>query len=432
MIPQRTHVICLAVIIMGLAGCREPAEPAAFAAASYETADGDDEEGVVSTIDHEVPIISRVPANSGQEVKLSVLERVRAKGSPRKAVLMLHGRSVPVRVASALDVEGHDWSLALARAGFDVFMLDLQGSGRSPLPNRDIRRFDPTLNEMVGVLDDPCNLPAADLPLVPHDPCAPSYPFQLVTATSEEYEIDQVVDYIRELRGVDKVVLVGWSLAATRVGPYTARHPDKIESLLLLAPFYDLSMPAARVGTGPDQTEPPIDARTGRPFVLPQSGRPMLPLVTRAAFMEAWNREIGCERQVADGMQAAVWNAIMEEEAVGSTWGKPDGVIRVRSFFQWGWNQAMVQKISVPTLIIAAEFDRSVPATFDQLYGDLTGVPDGRRLLVTIQCAGHYVAWEQQAKVLHQLSKQWIKNWAVEDQISGKFFVDTEGVVRPH
>ena len=52
--------------------------------------------------------------------------------------------------------------------------------------------------------------------------------------------------------------------------------------------------------------------------------------------------------------------------------------------------------------------------------------------MVTIQCAGHYVLWERQAKVMHHISKQWLKNGAVEDQISGKFFVDTEGVLRPH
>ena len=121
----------------------------------------------------------------------------------------------------------------------------------------------------------------------------------------------------------------------------------------------------------------------------------------------------------------------MENETVGRTWGPPDGVIRVRSFFLWGWNPAMVGKISVPTLIIAGELDRSVPATFSRLYDELTGVPD-RRLLVTLQCAGHNMAWERQHRVMQNISKQWLKHGTVEDHTSGKFFVDTEGVVRPH
>jgi hypothetical protein len=79
-----------------------------------------------------------------------------------------------------------------------------------------------------------------------------------------------------------------------------------------------------------------------------------------------------------------------------------------------------------------SEFDRSVPATFDQLYGELTGVPDGRRLMVTVQCAGHYMVWERQSKVLFHISKQWLKHGTVDDHASGKFFVDTEGVIRPY
>ena len=431
MITQRAHA-ALWLGILALAGCREPAEPTSLAEASFAAGAGSEaDDGVVLTVDHAVPVISKVPANAGQEVHLFVRERVRANGAARKAVLMVHGRSVPVVPAAALDVDHYDWSRSLAQAGFDVFMVDLQGSGKSPLPDRDIRRFDPVLNATVGVLDDPCNLPAADQALVPHAPCAPSYPFQLVTAASDWHELDAVVDYIRVLRNVDKVALIGWSHGAPRVGPYAVQHSEKIESLLLHAPFYDPAMPAGREGTGIDQVDPPIDARTGAPFVLPQPGRPMLPVVTKSGFLESWNREIGCDRQVEDGMQDVVWNAIMEHEGVGRTWGPPDGLVRVRSFFLWGWNPAMVRRISVPTLIITGELDRSVPPTLTRLYDELTGVPD-RRLLLTLQCAGHYVAWERQHKVLHHISKQWLKHGAVEGYATGKFFVDTEGVVRPH
>jgi pimeloyl-ACP methyl ester carboxylesterase len=428
---QRAYVICLVAIAIALIGCREPAEPAPFTTASYGTAaDIEGDEGVVRTIDHAVPLVSMVPANAGQAVQLFVRERIRANGPVRKAVLMVHGRSIPAVPGLAFDDDRYDWSGALARAGFDVFVLDLQGSGRSPLPDRSILRFDPVRNEMVGVLDDPCNLLAADLPLVPHAPCAPSYPFQLVTAASEWHELDVVVDYIRALRGVDKVALIGWSHGASRVGPYAVQHSDKVESLLLHTPFYDPAMPAGRQGTGPDQIGPPIDVRTGAPFVLPQPGRPMQPLVTKAAFLEAWNREIGCENQVEEGMQDAAWNAIMADETVGRTWAPPDGAIRVRGFFLWGWNPAMVSRISVPTLIIAGELDRSVPPTFDRLYDELTGVPDNK-LMVTIQCAGHSMVWERQSKVLHHISKQWLKHGTVDDHTSGRFFVDTEGVIRP-
>src|SRR5207245_10025865 len=53
----------------------------------------------VVTIDHSVPHISTVPANRDATVCLFVRERVRSGGhvgNPRKAVLMIHGLSVPV------------------------------------------------------------------------------------------------------------------------------------------------------------------------------------------------------------------------------------------------------------------------------------------------------------------------------------------------
>ena len=422
-------VACVAISTLG--GCRDVAEPTHPKAMSRAAAgDAKGAASMVLTIDHRVPLISKVPANEGQPVELFVRERVRNNTDARKAVLVVHGASVPVLAVAALGVDHYDWSLELAQAGFDVFMLDLQGNGRSPFPDRDIRWFDPMRNEAVRILDDPCNLPASQQGLVPHPPCAPSYPFQLVTATSDWHEVDEVVDYIRALRGVDKVAIIGWSHGAVRVGPYVVQHPEKVESLLLFAPFYNPAAPAARPGSGQDGFGPPIDPRTGLPFTLPQPGTPMT-LTTRSAFLEAWNREIGCEGQVEDGIQDVAWRAIMDDDAVGRTWGSPDGVLRVRTFFLWGWNAATVRRISVPTLIIGGELDLSVPATLPQLYDELTGVPDDRRLLFNVQCAGHSMAWERQRRVLHHVSKQWLKHGAVEEHFTGKFYVDTEGVIHP-
>ena len=436
MIPLRSHVAVLltAFVLSGcLSACRDTTEPDPLAAASLTMAAEMEDAGAanVLTIDHAVPIISTVPANAGQAVELFVRERVRSDGNARKAVLMVHGFSVPVVAGAALDVKHYDWSLELAQAGFDVFMVDLQGFGRSPLPDRGIQWFDAARNELVRILDDPCNVPANQQSLIPRAPCAPSYPFQLVTFGTDWYELDQVVDYIRAQRGFDKVSLVAWSHGSVRVGPYAVQHPEKVESLLLYAPFYNPLAPAARPGSGPDGFGVPINPNTGAPFTLPQPGTPMT-LSTRSTVMGDWNREIGCEGQVEDGIQDAVWNAIMDNDAVGRTWNPPEGVLRVRTFFPWGWNAATVRRISVPTLIIAGEFDQRVPATFGQLYDELTGVPELHKLLFTVQCAGHHMAWEGQRRVLHHVSKQWIKHGAVDGYTTGKFFVDTEGVLRPH
>ena len=39
--------------------------------------------------------------------------------------------------------------------------------------------------------------------------------------------------------------------------------------------------------------------------------------------------------------------------------------------------------------------------------------------------------WERQSRVLHHISKQWLKHGSVEDLTNGSFFVDTEGNIAP-
>ena len=144
--------------------------------------------------------------------------------------------------------------------------------------------------------------------------CPPSYPFQLINSRSDWDELDAVVDYIRNLRGVDKVALVSWSQGSFRVGPYAIQHPDKVESLLLYAPIYN---PAGRAGTGPDGF--------GAPVALPLSGTPMT-LMTRGDFMSQWDREIKCDGQRQEGIQDVVWSTTMDNDPIGRTWGPPEGV----------------------------------------------------------------------------------------------------------
>ena len=388
----------------------------------------------VLTIDHLVPHLSTVPANAGDEVNLFVRERVRSDsdGNPRKAVLMIHGASIPILPGMDLRHDHYDWALWLAQAGgFDVFMLDFQGSGLSPRPK----------------MDDPCNAPTADQTsvLIPNPlsaACPPSYAYQLVNSQSDWDELDTVVDYIRAIRGVDKVALVSWSQGSFRIGPYAVQHPDKVESLLFLAPIYN---PAGRAGTGPDGFAPPAglyDPETLK--VLPQLGPPMS-LTTRSRLMGLWNPEIKCVDQVEEGFQDVVWSAIMDSDPIGRNWGPPpagapagsppEGVMRVRSFFPiWGWNAATVRRLSVPVLIIVGTLDTLVevfpnfPNSFFNLYET---IPHDHKLLFRVDCAGHLMPWEKQRRVLHHISKEWLKHGAVDGCTRGRFFVDTEGAIFP-
>ena len=389
----------------------------------------DDNNSNVLTCDHQVPHISTVPANVGELVHLFVRERVASNHAPGKAVLMIHGLSTPALPAFDLRADHYDWALWLAQAGgLDVFTLDFQGSGLSPLPDRNI-----------GVMKDPCNVPLAQQSILIPNPlsvtCPPSYRFQLINSQSDWSELDAVVDYIRNLRGVDKVALVSWSQGSLRIGPYAVQHPEKVDSLLFFAPIYN---PEGRPGVGPDGFGPPA--------ALPQPGTPMTLQTRNDLVVERWGPEIQCEGQVEDGIQNVVWNATMDNDSLGRTWGPPpvgapagsapEGVMRVRSFFPWGWNASTVSRISgsVPVLIIVGTLDKQVevfpkfPNSFFNLYET---IPHNNKLLFRVDCAGHMMNWERQRRVLHHISKEWLTHGAVEGFSNGRFFVDTEGVLHP-
>ena len=138
---------------------------------------------------------------------------------------MIGGATISAVPDFDLQFENYSWMEYLASAGFDVFAMDVTGYGLSPRP----------------MMDDPCNNSMSDqrsylTPKPLAQPCTPSYAFQLTSLESDFDEINRVVDYLRQVRNVDKVSLVGWSRGGSRAGGYASRHPEKVERLFLYAP----------------------------------------------------------------------------------------------------------------------------------------------------------------------------------------------------
>ena len=108
-----------------------------------------DDSGRLLTIDHFVRVKSTVPAIAGQQAQLYVRERVLAGMVARGAtpsdrvVLFVHGAGTPAEVAFDVPSGDYSWMAYLARAGFDVFSVDMTGYGRSTRP---------------APMNDPCNL----------------------------------------------------------------------------------------------------------------------------------------------------------------------------------------------------------------------------------------------------------------------------------
>jgi pimeloyl-ACP methyl ester carboxylesterase len=347
----------------------------ALAQASF----GDDGQQLL-TIDHYVRIKSTVPAIAGQLVPIYVRERMQAGIALRSAAatdrvaLFVHGAGTPAEVA--FDVAAHDysWRAYLAGAGFDVFAMDTTGYGRSNRP---------------AAMNDPCNLArdrqAAFVPALIAAPCAASYPHALTTIASDWNDIDGVVDYIRTLRHVDKVSLLGWSLGGPRAGGYAAQHPEKAQKLVLLAPAYGRNAPATP------------------PAKMPPDGVPMN-TQSREEFYANWDRQVGCPAQYEPAVGEAVWSAMLASDPVGATWGP--GVRRAPQTATWGWNAAAVGKTLTPTLMIAGQHDKQVsPERVRELYADLAAP---QKLFVDLACSSHNAMWEKNRLLMFKASLDWL------------------------
>ena len=361
----------------------------------------------ILTIDHFVSHISTVPANAGEQVELFVRERVRRGDEDerdndghhrrRPVVLMVHGSTQSTAVGFDLRFENYSWMAFLAHAGFDVFAMDQQGYGFSPRPT----------------MDDPCNASKTQQMtlLIPNPlsaPCPASYPFNLTTSQSDWDEIDTVVDYVRQLRDVDKVSLIGWSLGGPRTGGYAARHQEKVERLVQYAPVYNRQEPSY----------PQV--------VVPETGVP-LQVRTIASAFQTWDGQVHCENQFAPAIRDVIRSTILEFDPLGSTWGTEDLWRSPVQNTRWGWNSASAKQVQTPTLVIRGDLDMQAPEPdVRALYADLG---TNQKVFVHVACAAHQLVWENQHMILLLASTEWLRDGTFAGHDSGSFAVDADGVV---
>jgi pimeloyl-ACP methyl ester carboxylesterase len=340
---------------------------------------GDDSDRLL-TIDHYLRVKSTVPAIAGQTTQLYVRERViagsalRGAISPDRVVLFVHGAGTPAEVAFDLPYQDYSWMAYLARAGFDVFSVDMTGYGRSTRPA--------AMNDLCNVARD---RQAEWIPTMLHAPCAPSYPQALTTIASDWDDVGAAVDYIRSLRRTDRVSIVAWSLGGPRSGGYAAKFPDKVRRLVLLAPAY---------GRNSSATAPAKVPADGAAFNTQ----------SRADLDALWNRQTGCATQVDPAVPDVVWSEMMQSDPVGATWGP--GVRRAPQTTTWGWNAAAVAKTQTPTLMIAGVHDGQVsPDRVRELYADLAAP---QKVMIDLGCASHNAMWERNHTLLFRASLEWL------------------------
>jgi pimeloyl-ACP methyl ester carboxylesterase len=361
----------------------------AFTIASPGAAEDSDH---VLRLDHYVSVRSTVPVIAGQITPIYVREVVRAASALRdrnianRVVLFIHGAGTPAEVAFDVPYQDYSWMEYLAQAGFDAFAMDTTGYGRSNRP---------------AAMNDPCNLSAAQQQaLAPGgrtEACTPTYGQHMTTMASDWNDIGAVVDYLRALRGASQVSMVSWSLGGPRAAGYAAQNPDKVGKLVLLAPAYSR------------------DTSATPPTLVPAAGAAM-GTQSRDDLTALWNRQVGCPDQYEQGVFKSVWQAMLDSDPVGATWGP--GVRRAPNVTNWGWTTAMVAATKTPTLMITGAHDGQVlPSRVHDLYADIGAKS---KVLIYLACSSHNAMWEKNHRLMFQASLEWLTKETVNGVAEGE------------
>jgi pimeloyl-ACP methyl ester carboxylesterase len=248
-----------------------------------------------------------------------------------RTVLFVHGATYPGEATFDLRVDGRSWMEYLAERGYDVYLMDVRGYGRSTRP--------PAMSQ----------------------PAAANPPF----AGTEEAvrDIEAAVNFILMRRSLTRLSLMGWSWGTTTTALYTTRNPERVGRLVLVAPVW---------------TPQPGTAAPPAPTTAYRS-------VTIDAAQKRWLTGVPADKQaslIPAGWFQAWSKAILESDPVGAAQNPP--VVRAPNgalqdiFGQWLAGKPMydASKISVPTMLIKGEWDVDTPAVMAQrLFANLTNTP---------------------------------------------------------
>ncbi len=253
--------------------------------------------------------------------------------SPARTVVFVHGATYPAETAFDLKLGGQSWMDYIASRGYDVYLMDVRGYGKSTRP------------------------PQMDRPGSENPPFA---------GTEEAMrDLDAVVDVIRRRRGIDKVSILAWSWGTAISQWYVSLNSPKVEKLVLYAPVW-IRQTASLVQTGAG----PVPAYRS---------------VSMAQARTRWLSGVAADKQadlIPAGWYEAWAAATIASDPVGAAQNPPvlrapNGVV-ADGLKYWGngvipWK---AEDIKVPVLLIKAEWDRDTPAYMAQnLFPKLTGAP---------------------------------------------------------
>jgi pimeloyl-ACP methyl ester carboxylesterase len=181
-------------------------------------------------------------------------------------------------------------------------------------------------------------------------------------------DIGTAVDFILKRRNIAKLNLLGWSWGTTLMATYTTQNAQKVERLVLYAPVW-IRQTASLVQAGPG----PLASYR---------------MVNREQAKQRWYTGVADDKKnalIPPGWFDAWADATFATDSVGAQMNPPvvrapNGVMQDSSeFFGAGKPYYDPAKITMPTLLVGAEWDRDAPPYMAQtLFPLLVNSPDKR------------------------------------------------------
>lgn len=303
-------------------------------------------------------------ADSGIDLYLRNKHPRGVKQFPGERILLfVHGSTYPAETTFDLKLNGLSWMDYIARQGYDVYLVDLRGYGKSTRPSEMDR-------------------PAAD-----NEP--------IVRSETALKDVSAAVDFILKRRSVRKINLLGWSWGTTIMGWYTAQHNSKVNRLVLYAPGWIRNTPAltdSGVKLGAYRTVSRDAAKARWLTGVPEDKKADL---IPPGWFETWADATFATDPVGSKKTPQVLRA-------------PNGTVQDSREF-WGAGKPLYDPsdIRVPTFLAHAEWDADLPSYMLHAYfAKLTNVPYKR--YVEIGEGTHSIIMEKNRMQLFQAVQQFL------------------------
>jgi pimeloyl-ACP methyl ester carboxylesterase len=240
--------------------------------------------------------------------------------SAENIVLFVHGATYPAETSFDLQLDGLSWMDYIASRGYDVYLVDVRGYGKSSRP---------------ADMDQPAN---QNPPIVRTDTAARDY--------------GAAVDFVLKRRAIAKLNVLGWSWGTAITALYTSQNNAKVNRLVLYAPVWlrqTKSLTDKGGALGAYRTVTVDAAMKRRATGIPAGKKPM-----PDAWAEEWAR------------------ATFASDPVGAKGNPrfvraPNGVVLDGREY-WSAGKALYDPadIRVPTMLVLAEWDADTPVYMAQ------------------------------------------------------------------